>query len=239
MPENLNADDEGMSHSETREKTLDGLILSMRGNMANLRSKLTDVEAIHLELEAQEEVLNMAMGESEDAKNQLREFREEMEAAFKLTDRKPQWNGAIECFLTAALGHDKAHPATTPKLCEYLTEILQMAEGEHMKQNSLAFVGFHPAEHSMLKVFYATEGSELRMGQTLRENSTEPSAIAARKVSEHAGEHEPSTSTRERMAHTEPSHLSLLLARSLCDSLHSAHMHYTRHALIHDMRIHG
>ena len=101
VPSNLNADDPTMSHSETREKTLDGLILSMRGNMANLRSKLTDVEHIHLSLQSQEEQLNVAMGESEDAKNQLHEFREEMESAWKLAERKPDWNAAIERFLEA------------------------------------------------------------------------------------------------------------------------------------------
>ena len=66
---------------------------------------------------------------------------------------------------------------------EYLVEILQLAEGEHMKKNSVAIVGWHPAQHDMLKVFHATEEAELKMGQNVRQSSKEPAAIAALEVS--------------------------------------------------------
>ena len=47
---------------------------------------------------------------------------------------------------------------------EYLVEILQLAEGEHMKKNSVAIVGWHPAQYDMLKVFDSCDGGGAENG---------------------------------------------------------------------------
>ena len=98
----------------------------------------------------------------------LQQFNEEMEGDFRLMTRKPIWSRAIDKFIDAALGKDKAVQDCTPALMEHLATVLGLAEPE-LTPNSTAVVGWHPNDNSMLKVFYGTESAELQPGHNVRE----------------------------------------------------------------------
>lgn len=160
---------------------VDDLISQMRTGMSGLRNKLTDVEEMNHQLKTSEVELQMAMGDSQDAQDQLNAFREEMEGDFALTLRKEDWAKAADAFLDAALGRNEAVNPTTPNLSAYLCECLEKAEPS-VTPCSAAVVAWHPASHDLLKVFHATEGAELRIGQNLRPNATDAASQDAFKV---------------------------------------------------------
>ena len=171
----------GTMEGEDREKTVSGLVESMRTNSAAMHSRLNDVQSQQEQLKTSEVELEMALGDSAESKQSLFDFREEMEGDFKLQERKADWAKAFDLFLTAALGNNKEVPATTPKLTEYLCECISLGEPS-AQPNANAVVAWHPASHELLKVFHATEASELRSGQNIRDKATEPVAIDCWKV---------------------------------------------------------
>jgi len=169
------ADDHG------REKSVTGLIESMRSQTASMHSRLNDVQSRHAQLKINEVELEMALGDSDESKQSLLDFREEMEGDFKLQERKGDWAKASDKFLTAALGQNKDVPATTPALTSYLCECIAIGE-PNLEKNSSAVVAWHPASQELLKCFHATEAAELRSGQNIREKTTKPVEIDCWKV---------------------------------------------------------
>lgn len=166
----VNVSAQAENHAHQRAKVVQDLTTSLQSNMAGMRNRLVDVEALNDNLKLSEVELQMAMGESEEAKQQLSSFVEEMEGDFKLMQRKPHWQATVDSFLSAALGQDADVPATTPALAEFLCKVLALAEPS-LEPHSAAVVGWHPADSDMLKVFHATEGAELRSGQNVRDKS--------------------------------------------------------------------
>ena len=90
------------SHAQARSETINTLIKQMHGNMTSLRQRLTDVESIHAQLQESEGTLQQAMNASEESKEVLNIFVEEMKGDFALMERKPFWTaqGAIAGLVT-------------------------------------------------------------------------------------------------------------------------------------------
>ena len=147
------ADGAAADGGSNRSKTVEALTNNMRGNMAGLRNRLADTEALSASLKESEVELSLAMGDSAEAQEQLAQFREEMEGDFALLERKQDWQKAIDSFLSAVLGQDKEVPPTTPALADFLCNLLSKAEPS-VSPNATALVGWHPADHEMLKVFF-------------------------------------------------------------------------------------
>ena len=162
----------GGSDGHQRAKVVQELTTSLQDNMAGMRSRLVDVEALNDSLKLNEVELQMAMGESEEAKQQLSSFVEEMQGDFKLMARKPHWQATVDSFLSAALGQDDDVPATTPALAEFLCKVLAQAEPS-VAPHAAAVVAWHPADHEMLKVFHATDEAEVKSGQNLRDKGND------------------------------------------------------------------
>lgn len=163
----------------------------MQKNCADMRNKLADVGSMQEQLQLDNVNLDIAIGSASESQDALRIFNEEMDGDFELMKHKPQWNKAIDAFQAAASGENKDIPMTTEALAEFLCETLAVAEPQ-VTPNAAAFVAKHPLDENTLKVFCATEASELKDGSTLRvkEGAQVPPAVAAAYVCMKTGEAE-------------------------------------------------
>ena len=151
-----------------RSKAVDELLTSMRVNTAGMRANLADAEEIYLHVKEHEQRLSLAMGDSESSANALHVFNEEMEGDFQLMKQRPLWGNAVNTFLDAALGKNPNVEVSTPALSTFLAETLGMAAPD-VQPAATAVVGLHPENNQMLKVFHATDHSELKIGANMRE----------------------------------------------------------------------
>ena len=78
-----------------------------------------------------------------------------------------RWAAAYDSFQDATRGKVKDVAVNTTDLSAYLCDLLSQAEPD-LKPASTAFIGFHPLDASILRVFHATEASEFTSGSTLR-----------------------------------------------------------------------
>ena len=112
--------------------------------------------------------LEQTEGDANEAAQLMKEFNEEMEGDFAMMKRKDDWNKQIDHFTEACLGKKKEVPATTLDLSKYLTDIISAAEPS-IQPNATTIVGWHPLDNEMIKVFYATENAEMKMGKTMKD----------------------------------------------------------------------
>jgi len=169
------------------------LIRSMNENCAEMRDRFWDVQDIAIHLKEDEQKVETALHDSEDANSALKLFNEEMDGDFELMKHKPRWSKACDAFLTAALGQDKKHPASTEALSQYLVELMQEAEPEVANQKT-AFVAKHPLDENTLMVFFATADPPVGLGDgkklRIRQGAEVPEAVAAAYVVMQTGEGE-------------------------------------------------
>ena len=143
------------SPAKARTDTVNALVSQLHSDVASMRQQLADVERLNVHLKAEEAMLQVAMGESVEAKENFAQFVQEMEGDFKLIPRRAVWSAALDRFVDAALGRNGEAPAsaTMSGLAEFMTKCIAEAESD-VQPVSAAVVGWHPADgdHEMLKV---------------------------------------------------------------------------------------